>query len=77
MEALKFQPRTLNTIENYLSERKQYVSLNATDSDILVTGPNSVTQGSTLSCAFYLLYILDLFHPQKHNVEQYRDGPSN
>ena len=60
---------------SFLSNRKQYVQVEGHKSEKLLVGPNSVIQGSTLSCALYLIYILDfpeLFHQTKHEPEQYR-----
>ena len=49
------------------------MNLQGHDSDVLVTGPQSVIQGSTLSGVLYLLYILDLpsiFHNGRHNPQE-------
>ena len=73
LEALGFKPQALNLMASYLKDRKQFVSLEGKTSEKLVVGPRSVIQGSTMSTALFLVYILDLpdlFHktcPQKHD----------
>ena len=60
LRILKFSEKTILTIQSYLHERRQYVQIENADSDVLLVGPKSVTQGSTLSCLFYLIFILDI-----------------
>ena len=63
-------------LENYLAEKKQYVHIGGFDSNRLDVGPQSVIQGSTLSCTLYLIYILDMsmmFHQQKHTPKEQID----
>ena len=55
-----FSEETCNLINNFLSERKQYVHINAKDSEILLCGKMSVYQGSVLSTIFYNIFTLDL-----------------
>ena len=53
----------------------QYVQVDGFQSANLLVGPNSVVQGSVLSCALYLVFILDLpelFHSEKHDPIQDR-----
>ena len=57
---LGFNRKSLAVIESYLSDRKQFVEIQGIRSDNLTVGPQSVTQGSTLSGALYLIAILDL-----------------
>ena len=63
-------------IASYLADRKQYVQIEHIDSDVLPVGTKSVTQGSTLSCIFYLIFILDvpqIGHQVSHEQIQYRN----
>ena len=74
MKALGFNKKTLSIFTSYLSNRKQYVVVDSFKSDKLLVGPRSVTQGSTLSCALYLIFILDItqiYHGTKHNPTEY------
>ena len=76
MKILNYQQKTLNTLQSYLSDRKQYVQIEHLESDILPVGMKSVTQGSTLSCTFYLIFILDtpqIGHDKVHQPIQYRN----
>ena len=59
LQALGFNKLTLNTMQSYLSDRTQYVHVQGFPSDRLSVGPQSVIQGSVLSCILYLVYILD------------------
>ena len=60
MEALNFSPKILEVIGSYLRDCKQYVQIVHCESEIHLVGTRSVTQGSTLSCLFYLIFILDI-----------------
>ena len=76
MRLLKFNKKTISTIQSYLDERRQYVQIENTESDVLLVGPKSVTQGLTLSCLFYLIFILDIpsiCHEQHHNPKEAKD----
>ena len=76
MRILGLKNQAINIMANFLSERKQYVQLEGKRSSKLLLGPNSVIQGSTLSCVLYLIYILDfpeLFHSVKHSPAEYRE----
>ena len=69
MKIIGFLPQALQLMSSYLSERKQIVQLEGKRSESLVLGPQSVIQGSTLSCTLFLIYILDfpdIFHDSKH-----------
>ena len=73
MRHIGFTDKTLKTLKSYLTTRKQYVQVAGRDSDKLLVGDNSVTQGSTLSCTIYLIYVLDLpaiFHDEMHNPKE-------
>ena len=62
--------KSVDLIMSYLSERKQYVKINTHDSDILLTGDQSVGQGSVSSGLLYLIFTLDMAmqtHNLKHN----------
>ena len=74
---LGFNSKAVNTKQSYLSHRKQYIELQGFQSQDLLVGQQSVTQGSTLSCAMYLMYILDLpyiFQEQVIPPEQQRNS---
>ena len=60
MSILNFNQKTLKTISSYLQDRRQFVQIQHIESDILSVGSKSVTQGSTLSCLFYLIFIMDI-----------------
>ena len=60
METLGFQPSGISWFKHYLRDRQQLVYIDGASSDILHIGNRSVIQGSVLSCALYLLYILYL-----------------
>ena len=69
MEIIGFLPQALQLMSSYLSVRKQIVQLEGKRSESLILGPQSVIQGSTLSCTLFLIYILDfpdIFHDSKH-----------
>ena len=75
LEILGFKSPALLLMKSFLGERKQYVQIEGIKSEKLVTGPYSVIQGSTMSCALYLAYILDmpnLFHQEPHKPENQR-----
>ena len=74
MELLAFKNHTLTYFKNYLSNRRQQVSLEGTLSNELHSGPFSVIQGSVLSCLHFLIYTLDiplLFLEARLNLEEY------
>ena len=78
MRLLGFKQQSINIMTNFLSDRKQFVQIEGRRSEKLLIGPNSVIQGSTLSCMLYLIYILDfpeLFHSEKHKPAEYRECP--
>ena len=60
-----------------------HVQLQAMQSEKLLTGPQLVVQGSTISCALFLIYVLDLpqiFHntpkcpPTPHSPQEQING---
>ena len=55
----------VNTLLSYLNERKQYVRINASSSELLLTGNVSVGQGSVISGLLYRIFTLDQ-HCQMH-----------
>ena len=55
----------VNTLLSYLNERKQYVRINASSSELLLTGNVSVGQGSVISGLLYGIFTLDQ-HCQMH-----------
>ena len=60
---------SVQLIMSYFRERKQYVSLNTQESEILLTGEVGTGQGSVVSGLFYSIYILDMnsqFHNKPH-----------
>ena len=73
LEILGFQPdSSIEWFQNYLSGRQQQVFIDGAKSDKLHIGAKSVIQGSVLSCALYLIYILDIptiFHQEVHTIE--------
>ena len=67
MAHIGFNTQTCKLINEFLSNRKQYVELNTKSSDLLLVGNQSVFQGSILSCIFYNIFCLDIpFIP--HNL---------
>ena len=74
MKLLGFNNKTLQIFENYLKDSRQYIIIDSFASEPLAVGPQSVTQGSTLSCALYLIFILNItqiFHNVNHNPKNY------
>ena len=73
MKWLGFNRKTLSILRSYLENRRQYVVVDSFHSDPLSVGPRSVTQGSSLSCLLYVIYILDvtgIYHDKSHNPEE-------
>ena len=76
LEIIGFTPQTLKMMASFLSDRKQFVQVEGRRSDKLTMSPNSVIQGSTLSCALFLILILDMpqiFHAKPHEPEDDRN----
>ena len=76
IKILGFTQNTLNIFTNYLKDRLQYVEIDIFSSDLLLVGPTSVTQGSTLSCILYLIFIMDImdiFHNKPHKPLLYKE----
>ena len=74
IKLLGFNRNTINIFKSYLEERKQYVVIDSFLSEKLLVGPRSVTQGLTLSCVLYLIFILDstqIYHEVPHSPEEY------
>ena len=70
-----FSNQAIKIMRSYLKDRRQYVQIQTSASDCLVTGPRSVVQGSTLSGVLYLVYMLDLpyiTHETIHEPSEYR-----
>ena len=75
LSALGIKGNAIKLLESYLNQRKQYVQLQGFNSDKLLIGPQSVIQGSTLSCILYLVYIIDIqvvFHERRHTPLEQR-----
>ena len=75
LELLGFRSQAKDLMGNFLSKRKQYIQIDGQKSDKLLTGPQLVIQGSTLSCVLFLIYILDmpdLFHAKPHRLANQR-----
>ena len=75
LRLLGYTNQAITIMASFLAERKQFVQVQGSRSEVLVTGPNSVIQGSVLSSALYLIYVLDtplIFHDTKHEPLEYR-----
>ena len=59
--------KSVSLIMDYLENRKQTVIINTQCSDVLLTGDNSVGQGSVSSGLLYIIYTLDMAH-QSHSL---------
>ena len=73
MKILGFNQKTVRLLGSYLQDRRQYVVVDSFPSEPLVVGPNSVTQGSSLSCVLYLIMILDItgiYHSESHSPQK-------
>ena len=73
LEHIGIDKESVQMILNYLKDRKQVVHINGNNSDKLVTGPYSVSQGSVVSGLFYLISVLDAHHQShcyKHNTHK-------
>ena len=69
LRAIGFTEKATKMVKSFLEERRQYVQIQGQKSETLSTGPQSVVQGSSLSCILFLVYILDLpqvFHETPH-----------
>ena len=76
MRILNFSQKSLTLMENYLKNRQQYVEIEGFHSETLPVGDKSVTQGSTLSCLLYLIFIMDIpmiCHDKIHQPLDYRN----
>lgn len=60
LRALGLDDNTMRWFVSYMSDRKQAVSVEASQSETKAVGDRSVIQGSTLSCLMYLIYIMDM-----------------
>ena len=70
MEHIRFNKKSLAILSRYMSQRKLYVEVDRFPSEQLVVGPQSVTQGSSLSCVLYIIMILDItsiYHESAHH----------
>ena len=71
-----FSNQAILIMESFLKDRRQYVQVQALDSECLLTGPRSVVQGSVLSGTLYLIYMLDLpylMHDEIHGPKEMRE----
>ena len=69
LEHIGLCSEAVQLIMSYFKDRKQYVSLNTQESEILVTGEVGTGLGSVVSGLFYTIYILDMnsqFHKKAH-----------
>ena len=74
-----FAHPTVELLRDYLRDRKHRVQVNAQSSQPISVGPISVSQGSILSCIFFLVYTMDLpeiFHTQVHTPQNYSKCPT-
>ena len=60
LKHIGFDQQSLKLLDNFLSDRKQYVELNSVCSNLLVSGNRSVLQGSVMSTLLYNVFMLDL-----------------
>ena len=78
LEALGMKQNSIKLMKDFLTDRKQFVQIQGFESGKLLIGPQSVVQGSTMSCMLYLLYILDLpavLHDMNHNPQEQLNCP--
>ena len=76
LKLLGFSNQALKILTSFLTERRQFVQIQGRRSEKLTMSPNSVIQGSTLSCTLFLIYILDMpqiFHTAPHKPEDDRN----
>ena len=70
------EKNSVDMIMEYLFERKQYVQVNTVKSDVLLTGNQSVGQGSVLAGLLYMIYIMDM-HYQTHKKKHLSNSEYN
>ena len=73
LDIIGFSTPAVELMKSFLSQRKQFVQIHATKSESLLTGPQSVVQGSSISCVLFLIFVLDLpniFHDSNHSPEE-------
>ena len=68
LEHIQLDKKSVNIIMNYLQERKQIIEINSQQSEKLITGPISVSQGSILSGLLYIIMTLDMY-AQTHKIK--------
>ena len=75
LKAIGIKGKLLNWIENYLSERKQRVVINNTNSDWREIKAG-VPQGSILGPLFFLIFINDIITDIQSNIKLFADDTS-
>ena len=76
MKIIGFCTQAIQIMRSFLHERRQYVQVQSQESQCLLTGPRSVVQGSALSGALYLIYMIDLpyiTHEEIHEPKEYNE----
>ena len=76
LRILGFTRQAIQIMSTFLSDRKQMVQIEGRRSSKLLIGPQSVIQGSALSCLLFLTYILDMpsiFHNENHKPAESLD----
>ena len=73
LKLIGFKDQAIQIMISFMTDRCQYVQVQAKDSDCLLVGPRSVVQGSVLSGVLYLIYMLDLPYLTHHEIHGPQD----